>query len=73
MHQPAVPSRFNEVEEDLTRAGVLRLGRIGRSRSLLVDGPRFREFMLGELSRNPSYLLKQPDESRAAGELAAVQ
>lgn len=62
-HAKAIPSRFAELQCDLTSAGCLHVDRIGKSRSMVIDAHVFHEWMLPILIANPSFLLKNQSES----------
>jgi aminoglycoside 3-N-acetyltransferase len=62
-HRAGVSRRFKELEGLLGAEGILRSGRVGRARVLVIKGASFREFMIDRIRANPGILLARSQEA----------
>ena len=63
-HEAAIARRFGEQEKFLAQNRVLRHGRVGRARSILVAGDRFLATLSQALAEDPSLLIPHPPDRR---------
>lgn len=62
-HRAAIPRRFREVEAMLTERGLVRVGRVGRAKALLLSGLAFRDALSAAMRDDPSFLVaRKPNE-----------
>lgn len=59
-HAKAIPSRFDETEQELIEAGCLKEAKLGLSRSIVLKGRAFLDYLLPILRKDPHYLLQSP-------------
>jgi len=60
-HQPRIPRRFTDKEDELVREGIARRGKIGPATSLLAEAGPMRDFVVAKLLDDPDYLLAMPE------------
>lgn len=57
-HEAGISRRFAEWENLLVQQGILKVGKVGKARTLLMEGAAFLEFMLDRVRKDPRMLLR---------------
>jgi aminoglycoside 3-N-acetyltransferase len=57
-HEAGISRRFAEWENLLVQQEILKVGKVGKARTLLMEGAAFLEFMLDRVSKEPRMLLR---------------
>jgi aminoglycoside N3'-acetyltransferase len=63
-HRARIPRRFSAIEPLLVSLRVVKIGKVGAARSLLLSGRSFQEFMIAKLMDESEFLLAT---SKSAG------
>jgi hypothetical protein len=57
-HEARISQRLAEWENLLVQEGRLKVGKVGKARTLLMEGIAFLEFMLDRVRKDPRMLLR---------------
>jgi aminoglycoside 3-N-acetyltransferase len=57
-HEAGTSRRFAEWENLFVQQGILKVGKVGKARTLLMEGAAFLEFMLDRVRTDPRMLLR---------------